>query len=42
MSQERKNLIKYFGCELREVGPGDFEGAIKLRNKLMWFGHHRD
>jgi len=41
MSQERKNILKYYGAELIEVGPGDFDGAINLRNKLSqennWF-----
>lgn len=41
MSQERKNILKFYGAELIEVGPGDFEGAINLRNKLSkengWF-----
>lgn len=41
MSQERKNILKYYGAELIEVGPGDFESAINLRNKLSkengWF-----
>jgi len=41
MSEERKKYIKLFGAELIEVNPGDFKGAIKLRNKLAdenkWF-----
>jgi len=41
MSQERKNILKFYGAELIEVEPGDFEGAINLRNKLSkengWF-----
>jgi cysteine synthase A len=41
MSQERKNILKYYGVDLIEVGPGDFDGAINLRNKLSqennWF-----
>ena len=41
MSQERKNILKYYGAELIEVRPGDFDGAINLRNKLPqennWF-----
>ena len=41
MSDERKKYIKLFGAELIEVDPGDFKGAIKLRNELSeknnWF-----
>lgn len=41
MSEERKQMLKYYGAELIEVEPGDFDGAIKLRNKLSlengWF-----
>jgi cysteine synthase A len=41
MSQERKSILRYYGAELIEVGPGDFDGAINLRNKLSsennWF-----
>ena len=34
MSEERKKYIKLFGAELIEVEPGNFSGAIELRNKL--------
>ena len=34
MSIERKIMLKSFGAELVEVEPGDFDGAIDLRNKL--------
>jgi cysteine synthase A len=41
MSEERKRILKYYGSELIETGPGDFDGAIKLRNELSekngWF-----
>jgi cysteine synthase A len=41
MSEERKRILKYYGAELIETGPGDFDGAIKLRNELSekngWF-----
>lgn len=41
MSDERKQMLKYYGAELIEVEPGDFDGAIKLRDKLAiengWF-----
>jgi cysteine synthase A len=41
MSEERKQMLKYYGAELIEVEPGDFDGAIKLRDKLSlengWF-----
>jgi cysteine synthase A len=41
MSQERKQILKFYGAELIEVDAGDFDGAIKLRNKLSlennWF-----
>lgn len=41
MSEERKQMLKMFGAELIEVSEGDFDGAIKLRNKLSeengWF-----
>jgi cysteine synthase A len=35
MSQQRKMMIKYFGAELIEVGPSDFEGACILRDKMV-------
>jgi cysteine synthase A len=41
MSDERKQILKYYGAELIEVEAGDFEGAIALRDKLAeengWF-----
>lgn len=41
MSKERKKTLEYYGAELIEVDAGDFDGAIKLRDKLSlengWF-----
>lgn len=41
MSEERKQMLKYYGAELIEVEPGNFDGAIQLRDKLAkennWF-----
>jgi cysteine synthase A len=41
MSEERKKMISFYGAELIEVAPGDFDGAIKLRDKMSremgWF-----
>jgi cysteine synthase A len=41
MSQERKKMLRAYGAELIEVEPGDFDGAIALRDKLSrekgWF-----
>ena len=41
MSVERKQILKYYGAELIEVGAGDFDGAIELRDKICeengWF-----
>ena len=41
MSEERKKMLKFYGANLIEVGPGDFDGAIQLRNELAkkngWF-----
>lgn len=41
MSDERKKMLKFYGAELIEVDPGDFDGAIKLRDQLSiengWF-----
>jgi cysteine synthase len=41
MSEERKKILKFYGAELIEVGAGDFDSAIKLRDKLSrdngWF-----
>jgi cysteine synthase A len=35
MSDERKQMIKSFGAKLMEVPPGDFKGAIALRDELV-------
>lgn len=35
MSDERKQMIKSFGAKLMEVAPGDFKGAIALRDDLV-------
>lgn len=41
MSDERKKMLKLYGAELIEVGPGDFDAAIRLRDQLSvengWF-----
>jgi cysteine synthase len=41
MSEERKQMLKLYGAELIEVEPGNFDGAIKLRDELAkkngWF-----
>jgi len=41
MSEERKNMFRYYGAELLEVDEGDFDGAILLRDKMCeekgWF-----
>lgn len=41
MSEERKKMLRLYGTELIEVGPGDFDSAIKLRDELAekngWF-----
>ena len=34
MSEERKKMMTYFGAEIIEVEPGDFDGAIQTRNKM--------
>ena len=34
MSDERKQMLRLYGAELIEVGAGDFDGAIRLRNEL--------
>jgi cysteine synthase A len=39
MSQERKDLVKSYGATLIETGPGDFEGAIRLRNRMVEEGY---
>ena len=35
MSEERKQLIRFFGADIIEVGANDFKGAIKLRNEML-------
>jgi len=41
MSDERKRMMKLFNANIIEVGPGDFDGAIALRNEMCekkgWF-----
>ena len=41
MSEERKKMLRLYGAEFIEVGPGDFDSAIKLRDELAekngWF-----
>ena len=41
MSEERKKMLRLYGAELIEVGPGDFDSAIKMRDELSekngWF-----
>ena len=41
MSEERKQMFRFYGAELIEVDEGDFDGAIELRDKLCeengWF-----
>ena len=41
MSEERKAMMKLYGAELIQVGEGDFDGAIEMRNDLCkakgWF-----
>ncbi len=41
MSEERKQMMRLFGAEIIDVGDGDFDGAIALRNELAekngWF-----
>jgi cysteine synthase A len=41
MSEERKQMLRLYGAELIEVEPGNFDGAIKLRDELAekngWF-----
>jgi cysteine synthase A len=34
MSEERKQMMRYFGAEIIEVAAGDFDGAIAVRDKL--------
>jgi len=41
MSEERKQMLKFYGAELIQVEPGDFDGAINMRDGLAeingWF-----
>ena len=41
MSEERKQMMKLYGAELIQVGEGDFDGAIEMRDDLCkakgWF-----
>ncbi len=41
MSEERKQMLKFFGAELIQVDEGDFDGAIEMRDDLCkikgWF-----
>jgi len=41
MSEERKQMMKFYGADLIQVDPGDFDGAIALRDTLAeakgWF-----
>jgi len=41
MSEERKQMMRLFGAHIIEVGEGDFEGAIELRDEMAvdnnWF-----
>ena len=41
MSDERKKMLKFYGANLTEVEPGDFDAAIWIRDKLAktkgWF-----
>ena len=34
MSEERKQMMRYFGAEIIEVAAGDFDAAIAARDKL--------
>ena len=34
MSEERKQMMKFYGAEIIEVGPSDFKGAIALRDEI--------
>jgi len=41
MSEERKQMLKFYGASLIQVDPGDFDGAIETRDTLAesfgWF-----
>jgi len=34
MSEERKRMMRMFGAKVIEIDPGDFDGAINLRDKM--------
>jgi len=36
MSEERKNMFKYYGAELIEAPEGDFDEAIRMRDELCY------
>jgi cysteine synthase A len=36
MSEERKNMFKYYGAELIEAAEGDFDEAIRMRDELCY------
>ncbi len=35
MSEERRQMMRFFGAEIIEVPPHDFKGAISLRNEMV-------
>ena len=35
MSEERRQMMRFFGAEIVEVDPHDFKGAIALRNEMV-------
>jgi len=35
MSEERRQMMRFFGAEIVEVAPHDFKGAIALRNEMV-------
>ena len=41
MSEERKQMLRFYGADLIEVGEGDFDGAIEMRDEMAkergWF-----
>jgi len=41
MSEERKQMLKFYGADLIQVAPGDFDGAIVMRDGMAdingWF-----
>ena len=36
MSEERKQMFQYYGAELIEVGEGDFDEAIRVRDEMCY------